>query len=307
MNSKQAKEYIKKLFSKYSHPTRGSHFVKNEYLKQWSKDGNRILTKINNGEYTLISSDKICIENYMYKIEKLDKDDLTFLKFMYKNSPDVVKQLNDKYLRDLEFVCNVIDLFKGTNLEKLSKNMMIQAGEDMQTSYERAYTDNIKNSLLSFSEEFLSNDDEKLNFSIFLFSQYLRTQKQKINLINTCKTIQKERPTCFIKNPEALWKVSIIIMTNMASFTMLCKQNLHICFVSSDEGRLLTSDQPVINIARNKELDFIKFYFPVNPKIGIIFPVKKHEVIKNNQEIINQMNNYIENEKLRFVFKKLEG
>jgi len=297
-------EEIKKIFSKYSHPTKASHFVKHEYLKQWSNDGEHVLRSLNGSPFVLVSSRESCTERYMYEIEKLGKNELVFLKYMYKNSPDIVKKLNDSYLDDWQLACNITELFDGTEFEEFARKMKIQVGEDMQTAYEGAYTKIIRESLLNCDESFLFNDDEKLNFSIFLFSQYLRTQKQKNALIQSYKIAQQERPSDFQMDPESLWKVLITIMTNMASFTLLCRENAHIRFIVSDDGKLITGDQPVINIAVNKETDFIKFYYPVNPNIGLIFPVEKYDIIENSQKEIDILNDEIKNNSLRFIFKK---
>lgn len=304
MKQQYTKEEIEKIFSKYSHPTKASHFVKREYLKQWSNDGEHVLRSINGGPFVLVASKEICTERYMYEIEKLGKNEIIFLKYMYHNAPDVVKKLNDSYLEDWQIACNITEIFNGSEFEEFVRKMKIQAGEDMQTSYESAYTAIIRNSLLNCDESFLHNEDEKLNFAIFLFSQFLRTQKQKNNLIQTYKKAQEEKPNDFQMDPESLWKVLITIMTNMASYTLLCKENTHIQFIVSDDGKLMTGDQPVINIAANKETDYVKFYYPINPNIGIIYPVDKYCILKNDQEIIERMNNEIVNNSLRFIFKK---
>ena len=49
-----------KLFSKYEHVIKKSHFVKQKYMKNWSHDKNRILASMDGGPYFFTTTENIC-------------------------------------------------------------------------------------------------------------------------------------------------------------------------------------------------------------------------------------------------------
>lgn len=111
----------------------------------------------------------------------------------------------------------------------------------------------------------------------------------------------EERKKRFPLNPVRMWKVLIFIMTNMASYTMLLKPNLHIEFIKSTEKLLITGDQPIVNIIGDDSVE--RFYFPILPTVGLIFPSTKNKVIIDDYKLINKMNNEILKSSVRYVVK----
>ena len=90
-------------------------------------------------------------------------------------------------------------------------------------------------------------------------------------------------------------------MTNMASYTMLLKPNLHIEFIKSSNNLLITGDQPIVNIIDDDSDE--KFYFPISPSVGLIFPCSENKVINDNQILIDKMNDTISKSSIRYVVK----
>lgn len=105
----------------------------------------------------------------------------------------------------------------------------------------------------------------------------------------------------FPLNPNRMWKILIIIMTNMASYTMLLKNNLHIEFIKSTKNLLITGDQPIVNIIDDEHKE--KFYFPISPSVGLVFPCLENQVITDNQMLIDKMNDRIKESSIRYIVK----
>ncbi len=145
------------------------------------------------------------------------------------------------------------------------------------------------------------DDDEKLNFCLFLFSQYLRTQKKKQAIMKNYAEADEERKRRFPLNPTRMWKLLIFIMTNMASYTMLLKPDLHIEFIKSSNNLLITGDQPIVNIIDDDSVE--KFYFPIFPTIGLIFPCSENKIITDNQLLMDKVNALIKKASVRYVVK----
>lgn len=256
---------------------------------------------MNGSPYKSESTASICYERYMYKMELLSDNEVMQLKYFYANSPDIVKKINNEFIDDWQLCCKLMKALENEKNKEFLKKMLIQTGEDLQTNLESAYTKKIKNCILNCDESFLFDDDEKLNFCLFLFSQYLRTQKKKQAIMFNYNEADEERKKRFPLNPVRMWKVLIFIMTNMASYTMLLKPNLHIEFIKSTEKLLITGDQPIVTIIGDDSVE--RFYFPISPTVGLIFPSTKNKVIIDDYKLINKMNNEILKSSVRYVVK----
>lgn len=193
MQQADVEQYIKKIFNKYNKVTKKSHFVKQEYLKNWSHDNNSVLVSMNGLPFKPESTANICHERYMYKLELLSENEVMQLKYFYAKSPDIVKKINDDFIDDWQLCCKLMELIENDQNKEMLKKMLIQTGEDLQTNLESAFTDKIRKCILNCDESFLSDDDEKLNFCLFLFSQYLRTQKKKQAVIKNYEEADDER------------------------------------------------------------------------------------------------------------------
>lgn len=198
MHQEDIENYIRKIINKYNKVTKKSHFVKQEYLKNWSHDNNSVLVSMNGSPYKSESTASICHERNMYKMELLSDNEVMQLKYFYANSPDIVKKINDEFIDDWQLCCKLMKALENEKNKEFLKKMLIQTGEDLQTNLESAYTEKIKNCILNCDESFLFDDDEKLNFCLFLFSQYLRTQKKKQAIMFNYNEADEERKKDFL-------------------------------------------------------------------------------------------------------------
>ena len=303
MNEQESKQFIDKLVTKYQTITKGSHFVKREYLSGWSPDGEKIYTSIDKKQYRFCGLKNVCVETYMYKLETLTEFELKQIRYFYKDSPKAVKEANDNFLLGWQVFCLVSDKIDSPEIKELVRKMRIQAGENIQTNFESGFIKEVRDDLLNCSEDFLSNDDYLLSFSFFLFSQFLRTQKQRDRMVTSFENDKKTQLPKNIFDPVRVWNPLITVMTNMAAFQMLCKENLHIKFIKSNKRLIKTGDQPILNIADNVDKDYVRFYYPINSSLAIVFPVNKSEISIDDENVIDAFNLLIEKESNRFVFK----
>ncbi len=303
MSKEESKQYLNDLLAKYQTVTKASHYVKREYLSNWSPDGKKIYTSMNNGEYHFCGLKSVCTETYMYQLETLSDFEMMQIRRFYRGSPEAVKQANENFILGWQIACLVSENIDSPELKELAKKMKIQVGEDIQTNFESGFIDEVKSDLLNCSEDFLSNDDYLLSFSFFLFSQFLRTQKQRNKIISSFESDTQVPLPKEIFDPKRIWNPLITVMTNMAAFRMLCQTNLHIKFIKSNSRLIKTCDQPILNIADDIDKDYVKFYYPINPSVAIIFPADSYEIVEDDDFLIDKYNKLIEKESNRFVFK----
>ena len=78
-----------KIYNKYTYATHRQHFVKREYLSNWSSDGKNILGRhVNEKGFRLYRLDDVCVSKDIYKIEHhFNELELCFLKNLYANYP----------------------------------------------------------------------------------------------------------------------------------------------------------------------------------------------------------------------------
>lgn len=297
---------IETLFKRYLKPTRRSHYVKKEYLSLWSKDGSHILTCRDKHGLFFIPNNlcDVCVEKDMYKMELLTNEEIECVKFFYKDAPDYVKEENDNYIKLWQMICILSANIDNEEYRKIANKIVIQAGEDSQSILESALDKDIKNCLLNCDESFLANENNLIDFGLYLFSQYLRTQNQKDKInknLNTPIILNKFNGQI---NPNRMWKVLIMILSTTAAYTLQNRNKRnHICFIKSNKNLLLTSDQPIINIANNINQDPAIFYHPISPSISIIFPVDEAIIIEDDANEINKMNEIIINNSYRMIFR----
>ena len=294
---------IEEIFKRYEHVTKGSHFVWKEYLSGWSKDDKKILTSIKGGAFRFERLKNVCTKRYLYKMEKLTDIELLQIRHFYRDSPIGVKKVNDNFLALWQFACSLSDGFDSPEFSELVDKMRIQTGEDIQSNFERGYRPEIKDDLMNCKESFVGDADLLLDFGLYLFSQFLRTKKQKDRMVNSYMSALREGHPDIGINPSKVWNPLITIMANMAAYTLTCKENLHIEFIKSSNYELITSDQPVINIAKNVDRDYFKFYYPLSPSLGIVFPSDEYEVVEDDKELIGRMNALIKDSSDMFIFK----
>ncbi len=165
------------------------------------------------------------------------------------------------------------------------------------------YGKNSLNKLRNGNIEFLKNDLEKHQLSLFLGVQYMRTNKMRQNL-----------------NPEELEnknldleKLSVILpfiygeiigkwIYNVGQVSLL---------INETNINFITGDQPIFNtkapLDNTEELTFFELYYPISPKYAIYIDKGKEERIVLKENEVRAYNNLIEKHSLEQLYAMNES
>jgi hypothetical protein len=274
------KEQAKKIYNKYINATRRQHFVKKEYLQNWSFDGTNILGKRRgNKEFRVFKLKDVCVRNDIYAINHhYNELELSFLKKLYSNYPPFIRDEIDNLIKSRQFQTSKIFTSLTKDLEegdKLIKGFQNQSGEDLQTRIENAFFDIVKKHVINSDDSFLDDIYARTAFIIGLATQYMRTDKMRTQMKEGIDSLVKEfelkqniEGLSKIVNAEALWRGTLEIMPFLLTY-QLNKERHGIEFIHSNSA-FITSDSPVVHVGERDENDYAKnvvFLYPVNPCI----------------------------------------
>ena len=196
---------------------------------------------------------------------------------MYKDEEPFIKATCEEELNVWQKQTALTQFFKNAMPEetKLLENFEIQSGELYQTALESFFYDIIKEYVSKEDSSFLNSNELKTKFCIGIASQYLRTSGLQEKQINATKMLLNTQEYQNLEiNAEQLSLITAFIFTIKMAGQLAQRKNLCIEYLKTDK-RFLTSDMPIVHIGKRdkdgKALEMV-FFFPVNPKLAIVFP-----------------------------------
>lgn len=310
MNNYSSEEAIKKL-KQYFNPTHRQHFVKKEYLSQWSKDGKRIFT-INkeNGEERWLSLKNVCVKNDFYRMyHYFNEVEQYIIRNYYANEKDKhIISLCENELETWQKQVSLISLVRIAmpDQEKLLNNFEIQSGEQYQTVFEKYFYDIVNKYVINKDCSFLDDELLRTQFCVGLATQYLRTDgihnkyhKATNKIIDNCKA------NGYDINVEQLSLMTSNIFAILFAWQLIKNSDHFIELLISDDC-FLTSDMPVVHVGDKDEKGRAintSFFFPVTPHLAFIFPTKENQIKIINSDELRFYNKITNDNAFRFVFE----
>ena len=265
-----------------------NHFVWKYYLKPWTNKNGAIICRID-GKIVERGLNVIAAENYFYKLEVLTIDELKYIEKIFLNEKTpYIFEASKKILAMFSWA-NMLLSLKGkindNNIQNDLNKLKIEFNENIHTNIERMSIDYLE-FLYKKDISFYETASGIVEFNIFLCEQYFRTRNMKKRMM------EKQTPIKNV-NYENCWIViSHILAHNLAGTLSLEKDRFKCILLENDTAiPFYTSDQPVINIAANrndnKKLtnNEFEFYYPVTPNIAILICLKEN-LLGNKNTII---------------------
>jgi hypothetical protein len=254
-----------------------NHYVWQHYLKPWTDKEGKIICK-RKGKIIETGTKSLGVERYFYKIQPLSINDFKFIKLLFLNEKARLSfTLNEHWFKMFSWVNMIISL-----KDKIIDNNLIFELEVLTNNFNENIHNFIENTSIKYLELLYNNDisfydnvNDNFGFNIFICEQYFRTREMKKRMV------QKHIPIKDV-NYENCWNIiSHILATNVAS-NLTARMNDFQCILLKNNTNtpFFTSDQPVINIAADKNKcdkltnsQFV-FYFPITPKTAISISLK---------------------------------
>lgn len=261
------------------------HYVWRDYLREWSVDDQICCNRL--GKIFKTNLENIAQERLFYKINELENEDIKLLRelFIDKMSNDLMKDLNDGWIKLFDFVVNFRNRVEKegvpVEIRKEYENKIENFEEEMQSKFEdmgAPYLELLK----SGNVDFYSEDDPNIYFNLYIAMQYFRTKKMQT-------TVYAESAGFPIFKVDRTWKIlAQIFATNLAGSLFLEKTNFH-CVLLFNQTTIpfITSDQPIVNtyaIYNKKQSNppkELELYYPLSPVLGVLITKKPdYETVK---------------------------
>lgn len=288
------------------------HYVSQFYLKYWC-DGEHLYRSRNNAAPRSTKTKEIAHKNKMYKLQKLTTDEINFFKAIYVSVefPDFIKPILSKMISTFEMihtahnVINAVTELDGEfDLTKHKRQL-----EQEQTNILENYLGSIEGAGKTLLDKLTPDtclayfDEEKFDELLFYTAlQMYRTYK--INEAFKKGDLRKDMPDLkFDIKGENIYAIFAILIT-AKSIDAIVKQGYYMeLLINQSELNIITSDQPVINIAEDPSKDLV-FYFPLGPKKALKiytmtqqFPPRIDISYVSNAEQIRHLNDAINDQK----------
>ena len=276
------------------------HYVWKRYLRPWAiKD---LIWCYREGKIFKPNLEGIAQQRYFYKLMELSQKDLTFLRYFIEKSknPTLIK-LNYSWLEDFINPFRIKKVLESIGFDKQYYDDLIQYAinntlENIHARIEKGaigYLD----SLLNKNIDFYYTDSGCIDFSLYISMQYMRTTKNKQDIISV---LQNEE---YVNIENCIHPLSIIAATNVGWSLYSRRQHSRMVLLQNETStEFITGDQPVINTFANssdeplQEHEF-ELYYPVSSRLAILISEKdelqKSKVNHLSERDVDQYNKMI--------------
>ena len=246
----------------------------------------------------------ITVEDYFYKITKLDAKHVEVIKKFSAQSPEHLQLLHASSLQDFLLLQYAESAYQSSGARVAEVEQLIHAAkcntlENLHGAHERAVIPVLKR-LAEGSLDVLDDSERMLEFMSFLGQQITRTKTFRDGAVGALsrQTAQELEFSCLLEH--AWWFLSYIFGMNLGSVLYLERHvNKHVLLINNTETPFITSDQPIANVhvciseTVLEAPEYADFFYPISPRIAYMvcdserFPAGKVEV---DEAVVLEMN-----------------
>jgi hypothetical protein len=187
-------------------------------------------------------------------------------------------------------IINIKDKVKDDNIIKDIDKLTTEFNENIHTSIENIAIKYL-NSLYREDISFYNTEQGNVEFNIFLCEQYFRTKQMK-------ETMMKVNVQIKNVNFKNCWNIASHVLAINLPATLFTQRNHFRCVLlkNSTSTPFFTSDQPVINIAADKNnprkltINEFEFYYPITPKLALLISLEDNLIGSQNILELGEIN-----------------
>ena len=288
------------------------HHVWRYYLEAWAEGGTFACCR--NGNVFGCQPKSVATQRYFYRIEELVGSDFAFIEriFLAQMSP-YLQQLSRSWLHMINAPFKHIERLReqGVDEEKLGlvrKELENNILEEIHGHVEASGKQYLVQ-LRAHDTSFFLNKDAKVDFLLFLTTQYFRTTKIKANMLDSAGRAIKEQ---LGYDMEKIWNPVSYVFATSTSYSISGDESFGLVLLNNKTATsFLTGDQPVLNtratyISRNEQVREIELYYPISPIVAILVTNDKvrypKSIIEVDEESVNSFNDHIAKNSLNDIY-----
>lgn len=251
--------------------TRRQHYVWRYYLEGWAVQG-RICVGRKDGKYFNANPANVGLEKDFYRLPPLSATDEEFIRgFIRKSSTNShLINLNIAWIDNFALPSRLRRHLESLgpinkDLENAIREVEIQSEEELHSSIEGPAVRLLDN-LRTGNVTFWNDDDDALEFSLFISMQHLRTKSMKKRVISAMDNTLRPIAT-------RTWPALRTMLSTNLGWSIYSERQRWRMRSLSPRGRIkfITSDQPVTNIlVMTGNSDDLALYYPVSPERSML-------------------------------------
>ena len=290
------------------------HHVWRSYLEAWAVESSFVCRR--NGRVFDCQPKNVAAQRYFYRVEELAGSDLAFIEgvFLAPMSP-YLQRINRDWLQMINAPFKALEQLReqGGDEEKigavrndLENNILEEIHGHIEQTGDK-YLANLRKN----DSSFFSDKEARIDFLLFLTTQYFRTSKIKANILESAAKAVKDRLGYDL---EKMWNPVSYIFATSTSYSMSGDESLKLVLLNNKTVvPFITGDQPVVNtratnVPRGEQVHELELYYPVSPSIAILVTDDMNKYPKDTVELdetsVQQFNDHIARHALNEIYGK---
>lgn len=266
---------------KYLEAKKRHHYVWAKYLTRWDSGAKGVYYTTKKGKIAHDSVCAIAVEDYLYKVTTLTKEQVDVIKKFSRLSPESLHQQHMSYLDDFLKLQQAEAIYRRSGVRNQEAEQHLHALkcnllENLHTSHEHVVQP-VLEALAGEQLEVLQDKQHMIEFMIFFGHQFCRTKPFRDGVIRSLVCSNAMESYVADAVAHAWWFMSYMFGMNVGYSLYLSRhEDKHALLINNTSVPFITSDHPIVNVHPCvSETTFIApehadLYYPISPRIAYI-------------------------------------
>ena len=254
--------------------TRRQHYVWRHYLEAWQAGDGRLSCLVGD-KLVRTTPAKVMVERDFYKAQPITSADAIVLRglLMAKETSPHLRRLHDGLIAYFEYLSHAHEVTRrsprvSSDEEALVRDVLVEVEERLHGGIEQRAVP-VLEALRRKDASVIRSDAAAVPFFEFVSQQYLRTKRMRDRVGKGLAEFLPAGTAARIRHVYCH-----CIAENLGASLYADRERFELLFVEcAPDHRLVTGDQPVVNILGTKDgtaPEEIALYYPLSPALGMI-------------------------------------